>query len=271
MASDPIAEQSALALRLATEDPERAGAIAVEALERAVEAGLAGAESTALRALGLAARSRNRIPEAITHLQAAVDAGDRAGEANLAAEARLSLAGALVLAGQGQDAMTTLDGAHATGAMEIAVQSQRAMVLAMLGRYEEALKAYRQVIPGLRRTGDRVREGRALNNRGLLHVYAGRFALAEADLAQAERLMVEVGNLTEAAGYCQNRGYAAAPKGRPPDRTGIARGGRPALPGVRGVLGRTRAAQGRGAGGSRALRGSASGHRGGDRAAQGGG
>ena len=96
-----------------------------------------------------------------------------------------------MLAGLGEDAMTTLDGAHATGAMDIAVQSQRAMVLAMLGRYEEALKAYRQVIPGLRRSGDRVREGRALNNRGLLHVYAGRFALAEADLAQAERLMLE--------------------------------------------------------------------------------
>ena len=213
MASDPIAEQSALALRLATEEPERAGAIAAEARDRAVEAGLAGAESTALRALGLAARSRNRIPEAITHLRAAVVAAEQAGEANLAAEARLSLAGALVLAGLGEDAMTTLDGAHATGAMEIAVQSQRAMVLAMLGRYEEALKAYRQVIPGLRRSGDRVREGRALNNRGLLHVYAGRFALAEADLAQAERLMVEVGNLTEAANYCQNRGYAAARKG----------------------------------------------------------
>ena len=159
MASDPIAEQSALALRLATEEPERAGAIAAEAWERAVEAGLGGAESTALRALGLAARSRNRIPEAITHLRAAVVAAEQAGEADLAAEARLSLAGALVLAGLGEDAMITLDGAHATGAMEIAVQSQRAMVLAMLGRYEEALKAYRQVIPGLRRSGDRVERG----------------------------------------------------------------------------------------------------------------
>ena len=77
MASDPIAEQSALALRLATEDPERAGAIAAEARDRAVEAGLAGAESIALRALGLAARSRNRIPEAIANLRAAVEAAER--------------------------------------------------------------------------------------------------------------------------------------------------------------------------------------------------
>ena len=213
MASSPTAELSSLSLRLATEDPDQAERLAIEARDRAVEAGLPDAESTALRALGVAARSRHRIPEALVHLRAAVEAAERAGDANLAAEARLSLAGALVLAGKGEEAMSTLDGADASGATAVAVESQRAMVLAMLGRYEESLRAYRQVIPGLRRIGDRVREGRALNNRGLLHMYNGRFALAEADLAQAERLMLEIGNPTEAARYCHNRGSAAARKG----------------------------------------------------------
>ena len=213
MASSPTAELSSLSLRLATEDPDRAERLAIEARDRAIEDGLPGAESTALRALGVAARSRHRIPEALVHLRAAVAAAERAGDANLAAEARLSLAGALVLAGKGDEAIATLDGASASGATSVAVESQRAMVLAMLGRYEEALKAYRQVIPGLRRIGDRVREGRALNNRGLLHMYHGRFALAEADLARAERLMLEIGNPTEAARYCHNRGSAAALKG----------------------------------------------------------
>ena len=213
MASSPTAELSSLSLRLATEDPDRAERLAIEARDRAIEDGLPGAESTALRALGVAARSRHRIPEALVHLRAAVAAAERAGDANLAAEARLSLAGALVLAGKGEEAIATLDGASASGATSVAVESQRAMVLAMLGRYEEALKAYRQVIPGLRRIGDRVREGRALNNRGLLHMYHGRFALAEADLARAERLMLEIGNPTEAARYCHNRGSAAALKG----------------------------------------------------------
>ncbi len=213
MASSPTAELSSLSLRLATEDPDRAERLAIEARDRAIQDGLPGAESTALRALGVAARSRHRIPEALVHLQAAVAAAERAGDANLAAEARLSLAGALVLAGKGEEAIATLDGASASGATSVAVESQRAMVLAMLGRYEEALKAYRQVIPGLRRIGDRVREGRALNNRGLLHMYHGRFALAEADLARAERLMLEIGNPTEAARYCHNRGSAAALKG----------------------------------------------------------
>ena len=216
MASDPRSEQaeeSALLLRLATEDPERAERLATEARDRALQAGSADAESTALRALGLAARSRHRIPEALAHFRASVDASDRAGDANLAAEARLSLAGALVLAGQGEEAMRTLDDAAPTGEMALAVETQRAMVLAMLGRYEAALKVYRHVIPALRRAGDRIREGRALNNRGLLHVYTGRFGFAEADLARAERLMVEAGNLTEAAGYCHDRGFAAARRG----------------------------------------------------------
>jgi Tfp pilus assembly protein PilF len=213
VASSPTAELSSLSLRLATEDPDQAERLAIEARDRAVEAGQPDAESTALRALGVAARSRHRIPEALVHLRAAVEAAERAGDANLAAEARLSLAGALVLAGNGEEAMSTLDGATASGATAVAVESQRAMVLAMLGRYEESLRAYRQVIPGLRRIGDRVREGRALNNRGLLHMYNGRFALAEADLAQAERLMLEIGNPTEAARYCHNRGSAAARKG----------------------------------------------------------
>ena len=161
MAPSSTADLSSLTLRLATEDPDRAESLAIEARDRAVEAGLPGEESTALRALGVAARSRHRIPEALAHLRAAVAAAERAGDDNLAAEARLSLAGALVLAGKGEEAIGTLDGANASGAIAVAVESQRAMVLAMLGRYEEALQAYRQVIPGLRRIGDRVREGRA--------------------------------------------------------------------------------------------------------------
>jgi tetratricopeptide (TPR) repeat protein len=213
MACSPTAELSSLSLRLATEDPDQAERLAKEARDRALAAGIAEAESTALRALGVAARSRHRIPEAVMHLRAAVEAAERALDANLAAEARLSLAGALVLAGNGEEAMSTLDDARATGAVAVAVASQRAMVLAMLGRYEEALRAYRQVIPALRRIGDKVHEGRALNNRGLLHMHNGRFTLADADMTQAERLMVEVGNLTEAARFCHNRGTAAAQKG----------------------------------------------------------
>ncbi len=95
MASDSIAEQSALALRLALEDPQQAERLATDARDQAVEAGLDEVESTALRALGLAARARHQIPEALDYLRAAVKVAERALDPNLAAEARLSLAGAL--------------------------------------------------------------------------------------------------------------------------------------------------------------------------------
>lgn len=221
MSNDPLAEQSALALELARQEPLRAQSLAIEARDRAVEAGNAGAEATAWRAMGVAAQFLHHIPEAVSHLRAAVDAAERASDHNLAAEARLSLAAALVLGGDSEEAMTTLSSARATGRTALIVASQRAMVLAVLGRYEEARRAYRPVIVGFRRLGDRAREARALANRGLLHVYMGHFAQAEADLARAENIMVEVGNLTEAAAMCHNRGFAAARKGDLP--TALAR------------------------------------------------
>jgi Tfp pilus assembly protein PilF len=187
--------------------------MATEARDRAVQAGHTRAESTALRALGLAARALHQIPEAVSYLRAAVEAAERASDVNLAAEARLSLAAALVLAGDSDEAMTALSSARATGETALVVASQRAAILAALGRYEEARQAYGPVISGFRRLGDRTREARAVGNRGLLYVYTGRFSQAEGDLARAQRIMVEVGNLTEAAAICQNRGFAAARKG----------------------------------------------------------
>ena len=48
-------------------------------------------------------------------------------------------------------------------------------------------------------------------------MYNGRFTLAETDLARAERLMLEIGNPTEAARFCHNRGFVAARKGDLPE------------------------------------------------------
>ncbi len=112
---------------------------------------------------------------------------ERASDVNLLAEARLSLAGALMLAGDTEEAMTTLAATRATGETAVLVASQRAMALGMLGRYEEARQAYGPVITGFRRLGDRVREARAVGNRGLLYAYTGRFSQADADFAQSGR------------------------------------------------------------------------------------
>jgi tetratricopeptide (TPR) repeat protein len=213
VAPDPISEKASQVLRLAKEDPARAEPLAREAVDRSREAGRPGPESVALRALGLALSARHQIPEALDHLYAAVEAAEKASDANLAAEARVSLAGVMMLAGNGEQALSTLSDAVGRGATRVLVESQRAVVLSMLGRYEEALAAYQPVILGFRRLEDKVLEGRALNNRGLLHVYLGHFAQAEADLARAEKLLLEVGNFARAATYRQNLAFAAARKG----------------------------------------------------------
>ena len=213
VAPDVLAEEAAQVLRLAREDPRQAENLAAAVRQRAAEAGHAAAESTAWRAMGLAARGLHQIPEALGHMRAAVEVAERASDVNLVAEARLSLVSVLMLAGATEEAMTTLDTTRATGETAVLVASQRAMALGMLGRYEEARQAYGPVISGFRRLGDRAREARALGNRGLLYVYLGRFPQADADLAQAEEIMVQLEHLTEAAAVCQNRGFAAARQG----------------------------------------------------------
>ena len=152
MASDPRSEQaeeSALLLRLATEDPERAERLATEAR---------GSRSPSrFRRCGVdcAAGARPGGPGAPPDTRGArlLASGGQGGrtralDPNLAAEARLSLAGALVLAGDDEEAMSVLDAAQAGGPTALAVEPHRAAVLTKFGRYEEALKAYQVVIPG---------------------------------------------------------------------------------------------------------------------------
>ncbi|HTT90914.1 MAG TPA: CHAT domain-containing protein [Acidimicrobiales bacterium] len=210
---DVLIEESAAVLRLAREDPRQAEREARQVRDRAARAGDLSAESTAWRAMGLAARGLHQIPEALRYMRTAVEVAERTSDYNLVAEARLGLAGVLMLAGATEEAMAILGETHATGETAVLVASQRAMALGMLGHYEQARRAYGPVVSGFRRLGDKAREARALGNRGLLHVYTGRFSQADADLARAEEIMTRIGHLTEAATICQNRGFAAARKG----------------------------------------------------------
>jgi tetratricopeptide (TPR) repeat protein len=208
-----VAEQAQAALGLALEQPQAAATLAEEARAAARAAGLDGEEAVALRALGLAARSLQKITAATGFLRGAVEVAARTGDADLEAECRVSLASALLLGGESGQALETLDLASPGPRAAVLVASQRAGILTMLGRFEEALAAYDPVVRSLRRSGDRVIESRVLTNRGLLHVYTGRFHRADADLARAERLAAAAGNPVEAANAGHNRGFAAARRG----------------------------------------------------------
>src|SRR5690349_6106663 len=186
-------EVSAEALRLASVEPGRALALAVDAERAARAAGDWAAESVAKRAHGVAAMHLGDLDDAVVRLRESVAAGRRAGSSRLVGEARMSLASALTLRRapgpafrEIEAALRELDGVFAARAMV-----QRSAILQEMGRFDEALEAVRPALPLLRRFGDVQWETRALNNRSMLHRARRSFAAAEADLVAALALCVE--------------------------------------------------------------------------------
>jgi hypothetical protein len=207
------------AVLLAREQPQDAVVQATAALAEADTSGDIRAKAVALRALGLAARTLQDFETAVDHFERSIALAEAGGAEDLAREARKALAPALARTGQVDRAMQTLDEAKrgaGPGLLNL-IELNRVAILTMVGRYEEALVCATPLIRRLRRLGDRVSEGQALTNRGLLYVYTGRFRQAEVDLIRAERIALEAGHLVEAANHCHNRGFAAARKGDLPE------------------------------------------------------
>jgi len=86
------AEAAGAALDLVPADPARAAAQAARAVELARRHGDRGAQSTAHRALGLAAHELGDLNGALTALHAAVRVATAAGLPQVAARARMSRA-----------------------------------------------------------------------------------------------------------------------------------------------------------------------------------
>ena len=182
--SEPAA-LAAEAYRVVVDDPERARALAGEALRRAGPD--AGAAAAAHRALGMAALELDDAGTAVAHLERAVRAGRRGGPQR-EAEARMSLA--LALLSRGRDPARAArgrprDAARRRRRTAARCELQRAIILERLGRLDEALDGYRRAIAGFRRSGDRNGEARALCDRGVLQTYRGALGAAEADLRRA--------------------------------------------------------------------------------------
>jgi CHAT domain-containing protein/tetratricopeptide (TPR) repeat protein len=170
------------------------------------------------RALGLAARGEHDLDGSLAHLRRAVRIADHHGLAGLAAEARTSLGGTLALRGRHAAALREFDRAMpALSGLALArLQMQRATVLMMQDRYNEALEGWRRALPELRRAGDLTSQATLLGNRGLVHAYRGEPSAAERDLTEAERLHVALGEERAAADIRQNLGFIAARRGDVP-------------------------------------------------------
>ena len=136
---------AAEAYRVVVDDPERARALAGEALRSAGPD--ADAAAAAHRALGMAALELDDADTAVAHLERAVRAGRRGGPQR-EAEARMSLALALLRRARpgARCARPTARRAHGVSDRG-ALQLQRAIILERLGRLGEALDGYRLATP----------------------------------------------------------------------------------------------------------------------------
>jgi tetratricopeptide (TPR) repeat protein len=203
------------ALRLASEDPDRARAVAERALTLARVEDDVVAAAQAERALGMIARSRQDMASAARHLGRAIRLADRVGAAEIAAHTRISRALALAYSGRMTAAHTDLDrAAAALSGPELAkVEFQRASILQIQGRLEEAEERFDRALPLLRKANEQVQLAMLFNNRGLVRSRRGSLSGAEADLRQAVTLYREVGHLAYAAEASGNLGLVAARRG----------------------------------------------------------
>jgi tetratricopeptide (TPR) repeat protein len=210
-----IDDRAIEALRLAEADPRRSVPLATSVLRGARSRGDFATASVAARALGLAALHLQDPDAAMRQLRSAAALGQRAGSADLTAEARMRLAFVLNVRGRPGRAIREIDAVlrDLDGAPRARAQAQRAAIMHQLGRLDEALAGYRTALPALRQAGDDVWVKRVLSNRGVLHGQRHEFAAAQADLTEAEVLCRRLDQGLTLAFIQQNLGWVCSRRG----------------------------------------------------------
>jgi tetratricopeptide (TPR) repeat protein len=209
-----IAAAEALAVRAQDDDPAVASEAA--ALLDTCAPDDHAVRSIALRAWGIAVRWTDSIDRSIELLRLAVDEATTSGKPDLVADARRSLAGSLALSGSSEQALATL-AAPIRGARPLAaarVESQRATILARMGRVDEADRAYSRSLETFRAAGEPSFTALTLGNRGLLRLLAGRIRDAENDLVASLAIYVRQNYAFPAASIRHNLGHVALYRGQ---------------------------------------------------------
>ncbi|MEV4758427.1 CHAT domain-containing protein [Micromonospora sp. NPDC049559] len=168
--------------------------------------------SAAERAIGLALRELNELPDALRHLRRAVRV---AGEPRVAALAQMSLGYVLASAGRTSAALSAVTAAlpRLSGAEAGRARMQRGVVLHYRGRFDEAVRDYGLAVEIAQREGDQLLEARARNNRGLLHANRGSAPGTDGDLHRAAAIFQRLGLDLAAADVGWNIGIAAGQAG----------------------------------------------------------
>ncbi|MET9336551.1 CHAT domain-containing tetratricopeptide repeat protein [Nonomuraea sp. NPDC003804] len=178
-------------------DPVRALASA-----RAIHAAASGMGAVepavvALRAMALASRELGDLEAAELHLRQAIATGD--APADRLAQARLSLVTVRTQRGHPLQALriAAMAWAYLSPLDRAKLDTQRAVALAHLGRYQEAVASCDRAVAVLAQAPGTVDDQRflagGLLNRGLVHAYQSRWRQATADIAACLRLSQSAG------------------------------------------------------------------------------
>ena len=172
----------------------------------------------AQRTAGLALRGLGRPAEGEARVRQGLALAERTGQAEVAAEARMTLAFLLLELGRTRAALTATDHALAVlrGPRAARVRATRALVLQRAGRPREAFAEYDAALTVLRRHGDKDWEARLLHNRALLSIEFGETRAAIADLERSRAYSLGQGHLVDATDALHNIGIATEVAGDVP-------------------------------------------------------
>jgi len=178
--------------------------------------------SYAHQCLGIVMRESGRSDEALLHLRAALDAAEASGLDDRVRDVRATYAGALVFAGQTDRGLAEFEVAarDATGDVAARIGTRKATVLALLGRYDEAVAALNGSLPGIVAAGDRTWEARTRNLLGYLEIRRGRLDRAEDQIRCAARILSADGASMEILESIENLGDVATARGDLPTALG---------------------------------------------------
>ncbi len=176
------------------------------------------AAAVGLWARGLAERELGELAVALSSLEQAVSLASELQRSVDAARMRESLAFALFLAGEHQEALhqTELAARHLTGPDAARLRMQQGLIQQRMGDLDAALRSYRHALAGLSRAGDKLGEVRLRLNRSILHSYRWDVSAALSDLERAHQLAKELGQRMLVAGCEHNLGFNEGRRGNVP-------------------------------------------------------
>jgi tetratricopeptide (TPR) repeat protein len=168
-----------------------------------------GAEARAVghRALARALRVLDRTQDSVREARRSAAVARRAGLTEREAEARLTLSLCLFQSGRARVALEQIERASslAEGHTAVLVSAQHGILLARLGRLDDAVARYDEALRGSLPPTD---EARVRNNRGIALAFTGRVDESLADLEAASELARAAGALMLEGEIIHNLGFA---------------------------------------------------------------